>query len=392
MSEQSPHAPGVSPRVAVYTDYSYRAQHGRVFSERSFSLFIEAIADRLGGLILLGRLDPAPGEGPYEVGGNVEFVALPFYGSLTSVRDVLAGLRGSARAFRRTLDDVEVVWLLGPHPIGLLFALLALARRRKVILGVRQDLPVYVRSRHPGKLGLRTAAAVLEWAWRALGCITGTVAVGPELAANYSRGRGALPISVSLVRREDLADPPSPEEPGVPLRILSVGRVETEKNPLLLADVLAGLQRSGVDCVLQVCGDGDMLPELEARLEELGVRDRAELDGYVQHEALQHSYSAADVFLHVSWTEGLPQVLLEAFAANLPVVATDVGGIAAEFGDAVELIPAGNAAAACAAVERVATDLALRKRLMAAGRATMDGRTLEDEAERVASYLTEGTR
>ena len=44
-------------------------------------------------------------------------------------------------------------------------------------------------------------------------------------------------------------------------------------------------------------------------------------------------YRSAHVLLHVSWTEGLPQVLFEAFAAGLPVVATDVGGVAEAAGD-----------------------------------------------------------
>ncbi len=50
--------------------------------------------------------------------------------------------------------------------------------------------------------------------------------------------------------------------------------------------------------------------------------------GYVPiDDGLLDRYRQADVFLHVSWTEGFPQVLLEAFASRTPAVATEVGGV-----------------------------------------------------------------
>ena len=58
-------------------------------------------------------------------------------------------------------------------------------------------------------------------------------------------------------------------------------------------------------------------------------------------DGLMDVYRTADVFLHVSWTEGLPQVLFEAWAAGVPVVATAVGGVPAAAGDAAVLIAAG---------------------------------------------------
>ncbi len=68
--------------------------------------------------------------------------------------------------------------------------------------------------------------------------------------------------------------------------------------------------------------------DLRARLDELGVADHADLLGYVPITGgLLDVYRSSHAFLHVSWTEGLPQTLFEAFAAGLPVVATAVGGV-----------------------------------------------------------------
>ena len=98
-----------------------------------------------------------------------------------------------------------------------------------------------------------------------------------------------------------------------------------------------------------------MAGDVEARLRELGVAEHAELLGYVPIDGgLLELYRSSHAFLHVSWTEGLPQTLFEAFAAGLPVVATAVGGVPAAVGDAALLVepgdagpPGGGAAADC---------------------------------------------
>jgi glycosyltransferase involved in cell wall biosynthesis len=99
-------------------------------------------------------------------------------------------------------------------------------------------------------------------------------------------------------------------------------------------------------------------------------------------------YRASHVFLHVSRTEGFPQVLIEAFASGVPVVATAVGGVPAGAGDAAILVEPEDAAAAAEAVSRVATDDALRDRLVAAGFRKAREHTLEREVRRVADFMS----
>ena len=172
---------------------------------------------------------------------------------------------------------------------------------------------------------------------------------------------------------------------------LSVGRLDREKNPLLLADVLARLRQHDPRWRLVVAGEGPLEEELRARLAELGVADAAELRGYVPIDGgLPELYRTSHAFLHISWTEGLPQVLFEAFAAGLPVVATDVGGVAAAAGDAALLVPPGDAERPAAELGRVAADPALRARLVEAGLRQVRRHTLEAECRRVAEFLAEG--
>ena len=376
-------------RVAVYADNWYRSTDDGIYADRSLVLFIAGVAAAAEHTVLLGQLDPELPRAHYRVPDEIEFVGLPSYPSMLSLRAPVAML-GSLRRFWRVLGDVDVVWLLGPHPLCLAFAALAALRRKRVALGVRQDFPTYVRTRHPGRRLVHLLGDLLEGSYRLMARRAPTVVVGPDLAANFARARRLLPISVSLVRDSDIADPS--EAAGRAWngerKVLSVGRLETEKNPLLLADVLARLD--GSDWRLLICGEGPLEGELRERLRELGVEDRADLLGYLPiHGGLMDRYRSANVFLHISWTEGMPQVLLEAFAAGTPVVATAVGGVPEAAGDAALLIPPGDADAAAEAIARIAADPELRRQLVTRGIERVRGRTLEAESARVARFLAD---
>src|SRR3954451_11145809 len=161
------------PRVAVFTDYVYRQDGTKVYGERAFQLFVVALRPQGARLVLVGRLEPVPGRWHYQVPADLEFVPLPHYESLMHGRRVLAALGGAVRRFWRVLDDVEVVWVLGPNPTALAFALAALARRslaprRRAAPGAAEDLPRMIAPRHPGRRALRAVAWALETAWRAL--------------------------------------------------------------------------------------------------------------------------------------------------------------------------------------------------------------------------------
>jgi glycosyltransferase involved in cell wall biosynthesis len=377
-------------RLAVYTDYLYGRRGDEVRADRAFALFIGRLAREFDRVVAVGRLDRTGDAAKYPIGEGVEFVELPFYAALTSAPKVLSVLARSLRAYWRVLDEVDVAFLLGPHPLSIAFALAALARRKRVVLGVRQDMVPYVKSRRPGRRGLIAAAALLEAAFRLLGRVCLVVAVGPAIARNYRHSRQVLDVAISLVPAAELVEPSDAvaRDYGGELTLLSVGRLDVEKNPLLIADVLAGLAERDDRWRLVVCGEGPLRESLAERLERLGVASRAELRGYVPNDqGLIDLYRTSHAFLHVSWTEGLPQVLLEALAAGLPVAATDVGGVGEALGPAVLHIPPGDPAAAVAALARIAGDAALRGSLIGAGHSYMRQHTAEAEARRVAAFL-----
>ena len=147
--------------------------------------------------------------------------------------------------------------------------------------------------------------------------------------------------------------------------ILSVGRLSQEKRLDVLLDAFALLQRERPDARLVIAGDGPARRELE-RTAPAGTTFAGELVG----DDLAALYASADAFCFPSTTDTFGQVLLEAGASGLPVVAAAAGG-------ALELVVAGRTGFLCppeqprdfaAALGRLAADPALRRRLGAAGR------------------------
>jgi glycosyltransferase involved in cell wall biosynthesis len=377
-------------RLVVYTDYLYRERGGQVFGERAFVRFLGALARELGGLRLLGRLDRGPGPAHYLLDDAIDFIALPHYQRLTQIGPVARSVPGTIATMWRALDDADAVLSLGPYPHAILLALMAIIRRRRLVLGVRQDFPAYVRHRHPGRRSLHLAASLLERCWRALALSVPVIAVGPDLAARYRRSPRVLDAAISLIGAADVeagARAASRAYDTERLQLLTVGRIDAEKNPLLLPEVLALLREQEPRWHLIVCGEGDLAGALEARVAELGLADHCEVRGYVPLDGgLLDLYRASHVFLHVSRTEGLPQVLIEAYASGLPSVATAVGGVRA-LGDCSVLVGPDDAAAAADAVQRLIDDRALRDRLVAAGLSRARHATLEAQAGEVGRFI-----
>jgi glycosyltransferase involved in cell wall biosynthesis len=378
-------------RVLVYVDSVYRRVDGAVYSDVSFTSFLAALTGEMD-VTIIGRLTADDGSARYRIPDGVRFVALPHYESLSDLRAALGSLGRSLRTFSTALDDADVTWLFGPYLHSQLFAALALLRRRRVVLGVRQHFPDYVRARRPDRRWMHLAADLLEAGWRIWARRLPTVVVGPALAHNYRHAAALLPIAVSLVSNADIeAGERAPQRAyDHTLQILSVGRLDEEKNPLLMADVLAQLHERDQRWCLVVCGEGTLAAALAGRLRDLGVADATHLRGHVGlQDGLWDLYRTSQVFLHISRTEGFPQVLVEAFASGIPVVATAVGGVRAAAAGAALLIEPDDADAAAQALTAVASDPELRAQLVASGFAKAHELTREAEIERVAAFLRE---
>jgi glycosyltransferase involved in cell wall biosynthesis len=108
-----------------------------------------------------------------------------------------------------------------------------------------------------------------------------------------------------------------------PVELVSVGRLAAPKDFATLLDAVAELPRGSVR--LRILGDGPERAALEERMRTLGLEGWVSFDGTVADVA--PALAEADVFVLSSRSEGMPMSVLEAMAAGLPIVATDVGGL-----------------------------------------------------------------
>ncbi|MCW5878158.1 MAG: glycosyltransferase family 4 protein [Anaerolineales bacterium] len=122
----------------------------------------------------------------------------------------------------------------------------------------------------------------------------------------------------------DLAAFPAARRVWQPLRMLFVGRVVYQKGLDLLLDALADFAEPGWR--LTIGGDGPRLESLREQAAALGLAERVEFCGWLDRQQLAERLAAANLFVHPSRHEGMPNAVLEAMASGLPVLASRIAG------------------------------------------------------------------
>jgi glycosyltransferase involved in cell wall biosynthesis len=158
-------------------------------------------------------------------------------------------------------------------------------------------------------------------------------------------------------------------------------------NPLMAVDVLAALRRSrdARDVTLTMAGqDKGLLDDARRRAAALGLAGAVRFPGFLGPADKRREFAAHDVFLNTNRIDNTPVSVVEAGAFGVPVVATDVGGIAdlLRDGENALLVPDGDADAMAAAVDRLLDDPDLAARLSAGGRVLAEERDVEAVADR----------
>jgi glycosyltransferase involved in cell wall biosynthesis len=188
-----------------------------------------------------------------------------------------------------------------------------------------------------------------------------------------------------VVSQLGLSPLPSPADHGVsgPF-VLAVGELSGRKGHATLLEAFASARLGPVRLVLAGpdAGQGRRLAELAARL---AITDRCVLLGRVSDAVLAGLYRDAAALCFPSLAEGFGLPVLEAMAAGLPVVASDLEVIREVAGDAALLVPTGDAARICSALERVVDDEDLRRRLVEKGQTQSHRFTWESTANATVS-------
>ncbi len=360
--------------------------------------------ERLRVLQVIGRLNMG---GPAHIAAVLSgrrfdrdrYETLLVHGSLAPGEESLAGLAEEEGATMRHLPELQ-------QPVQPLRDAKALAKLIRLVRSFRPDV-VHTHTAKAGFLGRQAALAlrprpalvhtyhghVLEGYFgaaksrlylemeRALArvsdCLIGvSQATVDDLVrlgvAPPSKFR-VLPLGLDLDRLAELPGElraSSRAELGVAegeILLVFVGRVVPIKRLDLLLEALARAREADPRLRLAIVGDGGERPQLERQAAELGIAEDVLFLGY--HRELRPVFAAADLAVLSSDNEGTPVSLIEAAAAGLPAVATDVGGVREVVGaDTGILTPQGDATALAAAIVELAADPERRKRFGIAAR------------------------
>jgi glycosyltransferase involved in cell wall biosynthesis len=284
-------------------------------------------------------------------------------------------LRAARRAAREALREEPFDLLHAHWVVPNALAAWPLSARVPVAVGL-----------HGSDVFLAERRGVRLWVRRALGRARLLTGCSPELVERVCRigfdaGRAhVIPYGVDTgvfrpgpTRHRDWrAELAIPADAPV---LLTVGRMVTKKGFHVLIDALPAVLEKVPELYVVLAGGGDRLDEFRRRLTRWS--DRVHLPGAVLRDALPDLYRAGDFFVLPAVhdrrgnVDGLPNVILEAIASGLPVVASEISGIplAITSGETGILVPEQDVGALTEALTHLATDDEARRRMGVAARA-----------------------
>lgn len=379
----------------------WRAADGSLWeSEGSFARYVDSLAPFFDEVVLAVPVFDSPQAAGSRVrASNVTLAPLPYFPGPRQFYPMLPAMLGRLRAW---VTRCDVVHLRVPTPAAIFAFRMAEAQRKPVFLLVVGDYEALLP--HLGYRGLKKFlfsryVAFEEWALRHMTARALTFANGAALRAKHERDDVRVhETRTTTLSLDDIAT--SDDTCGnARVRLLTVSRIDPRKGLRTLPAVVKALQLAGHDVTADVIGPTVGLigkseqDAIAVEAERLNVADRVHVRGPVALDRLMPMYREFDVFvLPTRPGEGIPRVLLEAMANGLPVVTTEVSGIASliTHGENGLLVDEGSPAAMTAAVLRVIREPQLRRRLIAGGYATAREHTLERQAAGMMQVVAAG--
>lgn len=359
-------------------------------SEGSFARYVDSLAPYFDEIVLsVPVFDRPQANGSRLRASNVRLAPLPYFPGPRQFYPMLPSLY---KRLTQWVEQCDVIHLRVPTPAAI-FAFRAAQARRKptflLVVGDYEALLPHLPYRGIKKLLFGRYVAFEEWALRYMTTRALTFANGAALRRKHeAQGARVIETKTTTLSQMDIGTRPDVAQRR-PLRALTVSRIDPRKGLRALPDAVKLLSDTGIDIALDIIGPtigqigDDERDAIQRQATEAGVGDRVRLVGAVPLDRLMGLYRDYDIFiLPTQPGEGIPRVLLEAMASGLPIVTTNVSGIASLITDGVNglLIPDATGASVAAAVARLVGDGDLRRRLIQGGYATARSFTLEKQA------------
>jgi glycosyltransferase involved in cell wall biosynthesis/predicted metal-dependent phosphoesterase TrpH len=357
---------GETPRVAILAD--------GIGSTHGVTRVIEEIRQRgvPGFEIEVLGTDPAVDR---RLSAVAEF-DVPYYPGLR------IGVPSLSAAVQTIADGCfDVIHVCSPGPVGVVGALVARGLGVPLLGSYHTELTAYAGLRS----GERRVADAMAFGVSAFygacdlvlspspasDAALGEIGVTPDRVARWDRGVDTSRFDPALRGQIPLPDA---------VNVLYSGRITREKGADLLADAFLAARERDPRLQLVLAGGGPEQEWLRSR-----VGEAATFLGWLEGADLARAYASADIFLFPSRTDTFGQVILEAQASGLAVLAVAEGGPLSLIEDRVSgLLRAAEAGALAEALVELAGSPGLRRRLAEGGLAAVQGRPWEQALERLA--------
>lgn len=286
--------------------------------------------------------------------------------------------------------SITLVSVQDPFEGGLAGTRIARAVKGRLQIQIHTDLlsPAFVRGSHLNKVRMRIARKVLPEA-HGIRVVSNRIKDSlaqafPALADRIT----VLPIFVDIAKMRTTPAMFSVREkyPQFDWIAITVARLEPEKNVALALHAFARVGEKYPKSGLVIVGDGGERDNLKREARKLGIADRVIFEG-VQTDVLSY-YKTADLFLLTSNFEGYGMALVEAAAADCPIVTTDVG-VAQDIlhnGEARFMCPVGDASCLAAGMLALRENGELRTVAVLKTQSFLEQFALIDKAEYLKRY------
>jgi glycosyltransferase involved in cell wall biosynthesis len=242
---------------------------------------------------------------------------------------------------------------------------LIVARTFPVTMSATFHGPAEFASPGTFQLAKKINASVFSRAISSAGLGQLTLAAGPSQCSK-------LELTLLGIDPEEFTPKPFRAEPS-PFQLITVARLDAVKGQRVLIAAIHNLVQEGRHLRLRFVGDGPDRVQLERDVADRGLSDAIVFTGNLNQDELRRVYRESDIFVLPSFAEGLPVVLMEAMAMEIPCVATCVDGTPELISHERNgiLVPPGDAASLARGIARLMDEPDLRRRLAESARQTV---------------------
>ena len=322
----------LSQKIGFFNEGKYFKNHeGLVFSSDIFIIFLQKLL-RGKSLKMIGRLSTIEFFPKYLLDDNSDFVPLTYYKSISKLLLIFPYyFIKNRKAIDNFIEKIDILFISASGPLSILMLFKIRKKNKKAVIFIRQNTRKLISAKHNGNFLSRITSNMIEtylenYVKNYSNCTV--FSFGSEIHKRYIKlSKSTFSIADSRIHEFDvLMESSLIKLDYSTIKFLYVGRLAPGKGLEFLITALSKIKY--FKFTLTIIGDGAIKSDLIDLVQKYNLNEQVIFKGHIYFsKKLLLEYSSHDVFVLPSFSEGFPQVIIEAMSRGILVVATKVGGI-----------------------------------------------------------------